>query len=784
LEGKKMLYARTGLDGRPIQTLREHTFHVAKRAKDYLSSVGMQDCGYLAGLCHDEGKAARLWQNYLLSGGIKVSHAPQSKAFLESICNESGCSSAFAQFLSEAVGAHHTGLHDMLETAFGEERSDPACGEAFFEDCISKEELAGLLPPAEKEFQRAIDRIKAGEQNGPGAGAESCLFQAGLLLRYLLSALVDADRLDAAQSEGKFPLEPDHTGRDLWPLFLEKLEKKLRSFPADTPVNRLRAEISAACAEAGEGPRGIYRLHVPTGGGKTLSGLRFALRQCLAHGMDRIFYVIPYTTILDQTAAEFRKIFDGEGDVLVHDSNFLPDEDDERYYALAERWNAPVVLTTQVQFLNAFYLGKTGSARRMHMLANSVVLFDEVQTVPLKCLSLFYCAVSFLVKRCGCTAVLCTATQPPMAAQPAEEVFYSLPEPTQIVQNVDENFRAFRRTRTVDASGGPPRSAENLADFVMGLGETSALVVLNTKRAVRNLYEALKSRPCEVYHLSTAMYPAHRARILAEIIEKLKAGDRETPLICVSTNLIEAGVDISFDCAVRSLAGLDSVAQTAGRCNRHGLFGQKDVYLIRSAEENLSRLPDLVKARNCTIRVLDEYRKDPAAFGGDLLGPEAVERYFTYYFGEERGVMNYPIPHLPDMTELLGRNVSMRQEAARRGVPAAGKLFGQSFQTAGEHFHVIEEDTTAVLVRCPESRDLIERLRAREDVKKDLRRAGLYSVGLFPYQIQNLKEAGTLDFDTLKDVGVTILDGGWYDDRTGVVTDGDIGRQIENYIIE
>lgn len=778
-----MLYARTGPDGRPIQTLREHTFQVAKRAEDYLSAVDMRGCGYLAGLCHDEGKASRPWQDYLLSGGMKIPHAPQSRAFLESVCGLCGCSAPFIQFLAEAAGAHHTGLHDMLELSFGEE-PDPACTEAFFEDCVSGEALAGLLPPAEEEFQRAIRRIGAEEQNGSEAGAESYLFQTGLLLRYLLSALVDADRLDAAESEGRFPPEPDRTGRDLWPLFLEKLEEKLASFPGDKPVDRLRAEISAACAEAGEGPKGVYRLHVPTGGGKTLSGLRFALRQCLAHGMDRIFYVIPYTTILDQTAAAFCEIFDGEGDVLVHDSNFLPDEDEARYYALAERWNAPVVLTTQVQFLNAFYLGKTGSARRMHMLANSVVLFDEVQTVPLKCLSLFHCAVRFLVKRCGCTAVLCTATQPPTEAPPGTRSSYPLPEPAQIVKNVDENFRAFRRTRIVDMSGGPPRSAENLADFVMGLGEKSVLTVLNTKRAVRNLYEALKSRPCEVYHLSTAMYPAHRGRVLAEIIEKLKDKDRETPLICVSTNLIEAGVDISFDCAVRSLAGLDSVAQTAGRCNRHGLFEQKNVYLIRSAEEDLRRLPDLVKARNCTARVLDEYRKDPAAFGGDLLGIKAVERYFTYYFGEERGIMNYPIPPLPDMTELLGRNVSMRREAARRGVPAAGALFGQSFQTAGERFRVIEEDAAAVLVRAPESHALIERLRARKDVKKDLRKAGLYSVGLFPYQIENLKKAGALDFDTLRDVGVTILDGSWYDGQTGVLTDGDAGKQIENYIIE
>lgn len=334
-----------------------------------------------------------------------------------------------------------------------------------------------------------------------------------------------------------------------------------------------------ACRDFPAREQGIYRLYIPTGGGKTLSSLRFALNHARRWKKRRIFYFLPYIAVTEQNAQEIRRALADEygqveeGLALEHHSNLLPD-DEKQYAQLTERWDAPLILTTTVQFFNTLFLGKPQSARRMHSLAGAVLIFDEAQSLPVECLHLFNMACNFLAGFCGVTIVLCTATQPRLGGLNRPLLFNN---PVDLIPDCHEKFERLERT--------------------------IILVILNTKEAVYRLYRLLREtgnslppgeRP-SLFYLSTRLCPAHRLDRLDRLrreLERLPAAGRRNrpPVICFTTPLIEAGVDISFDCVIRSVMGLDSIAQAAGRCNRHGRDGPREVSVVNSAEERLNRL--------------------------------------------------------------------------------------------------------------------------------------------------------------------------------------------------
>jgi CRISPR-associated endonuclease/helicase Cas3 len=485
---------------------------------------------------------------------------------------------------------------------------------------------------------------------------ESLMFKYGLLARFLFSCLIDADRLSTADFENPGNMDiRNYSVYTPWDELIERFNAK--KFDKKNEVDELREAISRKCLEFSRKPKGLYQLTVPTGGGKTFASLRFALNHAAEQRMDRIIYIIPYTSIIDQNADEVRKVLEkkdidceySEKIVLEHHSNLTPEEETHRQSLLSENWDAPVVFTTSVQFLEALFGHGTRSARRMHQLAKAVIIFDEIQTVPIRCVHMFNVALRFLIKVCGTTAVLCTATQPLLDKIEKKERALQISSGQQMIQDMKRLFHDLRRVKVYDLrkpGGWPENEVVNLAlrelrSLQKLYQNAGVVIVVNTKTSAKNLFHLLKeSAPAAVFHLSTDMCPQHRLNILNTIKDRLR---RNQPTICVSTQLIEAGVDIDFGSVIRYLAGLDSIAQTAGRCNRHGLRKNGNVFIVNPEVENLGSLEDIKIAAEAAQRVLDEFKDSPERFDNDILSPAAMDQFYTYYFYDRKDKMNYPV---------------------------------------------------------------------------------------------------------------------------------------------
>ena len=570
-----------------------------------------------------------------------------------------------------------------------------------------------------------------------------------MLTKFVYSCLVDADRLDAYLFENGLEYKPSNPD---WDSFLARLVKKLGTFDATSEIGAFRRQVSDSCAQAGAREQGIYKLEVPTGGGKTLASLRFALEHAKRHGLERVIYVIPYLSILSQTAQDIRHTLDAdEFTVLEHHSGFLPDE--PTYYKLqTDRWDAPVVLTTQVQFLESLFSARGSDLRKLHNMANSVIIFDEAQSLPVKCVHLFNGAINFLYSVCGSTILLCTATQP---------LLDKVNRPIRLSENPSlvQCGPLAKRTRVVSKIKADGYSYLELADFVRERHESSTLVIVNTKAAAKALYEELKDDEVAVLHLSTNMCAAHRDAVIAELRQRLK--ERE-PILCISTQLIEAGVDISFACVIREVAGLDSIYQAAGRCNRHGEFEQvKDVYVVNISGQKLDKLPDIKIGAEITRWLFDEGRGDN------------IEEYYRRYFYARRGSTDYSIEG-GTLYDLLSHNKqgqhSYRGRKDKKGVPPPRML--AAIRSAADGFYVIDRGRMEVIVPYGRALELVSQYAAAagDDAKRRrlLQTLGKYSVSLYQYQLDALEQSGALYAQD----GLTILAGGFYDPERGVDLDG------------
>jgi CRISPR-associated endonuclease/helicase Cas3 len=546
--------------------------------------------------------------------------------------------------------------------------------------------------------------------------------------------------------------------------------------------------VAQACLDAAVKPKDIYQLTVPTGGGKTLASLRFALHHAQARTNDnekieRIFYIVPYTTIIDQNADKVREILEKADErdkvVLEHHSNLTPEQETRRHNLLAENWDAPVVFTTQVQFLEALFGSGTRDARRMHQLANSVIILDEVQTVPVRIVHMLNAALRFLTHDCGSTVILCTATQPPLDKLPENPYRALTIQPAQkIIQNEVELFEKLKRVEVHDERRPERWSNIEIADLVeRALQEKgSVLVVVNTRASAQALYQQIKARGlAETRHLSTNMCPAHRVDVLDKIRAKLKSTE---PIICVSTQLIEAGVDIDFGAVIRALAGLDSIAQSAGRCNRHGMReGLGSVWVVNPQEENLDRLIDIKIGREKTQTVFDNFRDAPETLDFDRIGLSAIASYYQHYYQARKDEMNYPVDAKSavgrddDLFNLLSLNTVSTKvyQNVHQAHPDPGITFRQSFQSAAKSFQVIDSATRGVVVPYAGGDEVIKDLCgafALEKQGKLLKRAQRYSVNLFTYQFDNLVKAGAIK-EVQPGAGIYHLDKQYYSDEFG-----------------
>ncbi|NTW88110.1 MAG: CRISPR-associated helicase Cas3' [Desulfobulbaceae bacterium] len=774
----KIAYAHVSGDRK--QTLLEHLSNVAGLSSTYADKIGLPLHGELIGLLHDLGKYSSVFQRYLKSAtgllnsdedeefvdvnGLKgkIDHSSAGAQFIwKEFSSKGPLASVLAQVISICIASHHSGLIDCLqpglkttvEDAYSK-RISKSFQQTHLAESLSMVDQDILIRAkkllAKKELIESFEAVVLNiVRHSPTQQDKSIVAQnhLGLLIRFLLSCLIDADRTDSACFAS--PSNSCHVRKASvdWSLLTDRLERHLGQFAHLTTIERIRKEISEHCLAAAARDKGIFTLTVPTGGGKTLASLRFALHHASLHNFDRIISFIPFTSIIDQNAEVVRQILEPEGIVsgsvvLEHHSNLTPELQTWHNRLYSENWDAPVIYTTLVQFLDALFGHGTRGARRMHQLSNAVLIFDEIQTLPINCIHLFNNAINFLVEQCGSTVVLCTATQPLLQKVDSNLGAIRLAEGSEIMPDVPSLFDVLKRVDILNqrkANGWSPKEITALAQEESSVSG-SCLVVANTKSTAKTLYRICSiTFPGRLYHLSTSMCPVHRKETLQKIRQSLES---HQSMICVSTQLIEAGVDIDFGSVIRLQAGLDSIAQSAGRCNRHGKMSSSGrVHIVNLRDENLKRLPDILVGRDKADRVLDDFEKDPERFRYNCIGPEAMSWYYDNYFYSRADEMAYPLVsselgYADTLLGLLSANTITVEEFKRINHRYPDIYFRQSFMTAGKLFKAINTPTRGVVVPYQtEGLDIVGRLCEMTGQSIDfalLRKAQQYSVNVVP----------------------------------------------------
>lgn len=749
------------------QTLEEHSRETAKYSQKAIESVGLGETGYLAGVIHDKGKAGHAFDFYIRNAFAgervirgSVNHTAAAVRFLMENYHNAGTDyeNVTSEILAIAAGSHH-GCFDCIDEQqkngflYRKNKTDIDYDEVlenFLSQCVGPDELEERFRKSEKEIQNSMSRIEKMVCVESENMEEEYMFYISLLSRLVLSAVIEGDRSDTVRfmknMEAPCRKSKDET-RILWEKCLNNVETRLNKFSVQSQINMARRKISEQCKiMAGNSP-GIYRLNVPTGSGKTLSGLRFALAHAVKHGKERIIFTAPLLSILEQNAKVIREYIGDDSLILEHHSNFvsadMTKEMLEEWELLEDTWSSLVIITTLVQLLNTMFSGKTTCIRRFHSLCDSIIVIDEVQTVPARLLSMFSLAVNFLTEFCGATVVLCSATQPCM-----EKIRYSLHEPVTDIVPYDETlWSAFRRTEIVNERG---RTLEDIGKFAierLNEGIDNILIICNKKIQANRLYEDLKNQADCVFLISAAMCMAHRKNTLERINAALKNGRK---MICVSTQVIESGVDISFQCVIRLMAGMDSVVQSAGRCNRNGEAGSgilAPVYLIECIGEDLSRL-DLIQMGKCgTIALVNDYNKNPEKYNHELLSDSAIAFYYmSLYQQMDKG---YQDGYVPGKAMCLLDLLSVNREFVNESIPEIEKFVcRQAFKTAGELFSVFDEETFTVITPYGKGRELISLLCSNQSdfgkTKELLDEAKPYTVSLYKNQIDILKKNNAL----------------------------------------
>lgn len=713
------------------QPLCAHLTEVARRCGEFASRFGAEPWGKVCGLLHDLGKFSREFQARL-EGGRRVDHATAGARKAVEVFGP-----GLGRLLAYAVAGHHSGLPDGGTD--GGARTDT---------------LSGRLDPAKVnvpeilDFESVLDVARI-QLPRPPIGRDG--FSRAFFIRMLFSSLVDADFLDTeawlardkAGLRGGYPAVPE---------LLQQLDQHLDTICRyDTPVNQRRAEILARCREAAVLKPGIFSLTVPTGGGKTLSSMAFALRHADLYSLERVIYAIPYTSIIEQNAAVFRSIL-GKDAVLEHHSNFEPpreDEEDETSPALrmrlaAENWDTPLVVTTNVQFFESLFAARGSRCRKLHNVARSVIILDEAQMLPTPLLQPCLAALRELAANYGVSVVLCTATQPALHQAPYLPCGFADGEVREIVPDHAALYEDFRRVEVTHAGG--LSDAEVTARV---LARPQVLCIINTRGHARKLFERLGTGDGH-FHLSALLCPAHRAKKLAEIRRRLKEGE-----ICrvISTQLVEAGVDVDFPAVLRAATGIDSVAQAAGRCNREGrLFGRGEMTVFD---------PECGLPPGYFHRTADVGALTARAFP-DLLSPDAVRHYFTQLYSFEGA----------DGLDTKGILRRLEENARSLSFP---------FREIAEDFRLIDSAMDSLIIPWDEeARRLIRELRHTDFPAATARKLQRYTVHIYRRTLGELKAAGVVE--TLADSFHVLTNDCLYDDDLGLCPEDPTFRNAEDDI--
>lgn len=780
------------------QTMREHADHVAFLAENSCSLPEMNDLVKLIGILHDAGKLSQAnqkdFENILNQGDEVHKHGLDHSTAGGRLSQELIKEWPVSEFISTAIYFHH-GVGDCIDLKNGqslqrhrnEKEIEYEWIKKKFFRIYDKELVEDYCRKAEQSYRSLYSKVNIFHKESKTSGREygNGNFFMGMYFRVALSLLIDGDWTDTACFFQNIPLArriSKEETQEIWKECIGKFEQYMEKEVQNNPqngnlLNVFRQEISDSCRNAAETDQDLYRLTVPTGAGKTLSSLRFALYHAEKTEKQHIIYIAPFNSILEQNAEEIRKAIGNAPIVLEHHCNVIYEEgEEEKYRSLTETWDSPVIVTTAVQILNTLFSSQKSCIRRMHTLCNSIIIFDEVQAIPIRCVELFNLAVNFLSKFCNTTVVLCSATQPSLARIKENNIC----ECMEMSGSSEKYAEAFKRTDIIDATDLYPggMEIEDLSNFVLEKAELyqSTLAIVNTTACALKTFQRLKEIcPAEyvLFHLSNNMCPQHKLDTLSKIKESLKA--RSKKVICISTQVVEAGVNFSFGCVVRSKAGLDNVIQAAGRCNRHKELGKMGaVFIVQMSKEaeNLNHLQEIRNAQAALQKVLDDFKKEPCKFKERLDSEEAIRFYYDNYYEQIRtNETKFPVDkYATTITDLLGENKTGRSQYKRANGREVKTKLPQAFLTAGQTFEVIANDykVNIVVPYQEEAKKLLDKLSQNyleaEEKKQILRKLQRYTVGISEQRKEKLGNAIYKSYNG----ELFVLCDGYYDKDVGV----------------
>lgn len=659
------------------QRLDDHAIGVARLAAEFAAPIGLESAAYLAGLLHDLGKYTPSFQERLAGADKTVDHSTAGAWHIYELVKRPSNDWLMAQLISYGILGHHAGLPDRRGPTGFDERidrfaSDPRRG---IDPCWRE----ALQPDGKSLFPSNFQLV-----------GEHAQFRLALMARMIFSCLVDADfkdteafycRIDGLQKDRDWAALPG-----LLPLLLSRFDSHMAGLGrADTSVNVLRAEILAHVRSKAADTPGLFTLTVPTGGGKTLASLGFALDHATAHGHRRIIYAIPFTSIIDQTAKIFRDVLGGGDDIVLEHHSAIDEEvqrsrsdrtSRDKLKLAMEDWAAPVVVTTNVQLFESLFAARPSRARKLHNIARSVIILDEAQTIPRPLLIPCMRVLEELARNYGCTIVLCTATQPAL-----DQTQLKSGLPLKGRELAPDPMRLSNALRRADIHRAGDMSN---ADLIVELREQpQALVIVNSRKHAYELYSDVMAAGLDgVVHLTTRQYAAHRRLILADVRERLKHEGR--PCRVIATSLIEAGVDVDFPRVWRAEAGLDQIIQAAGRCNREGRRDRaQSIVTVFSA-------PDYAAPPEIRGLIGDMVRTASAV--PDLMSLEAIELFFReayWRLGSDK----------LDKEKIIGMFI----------VDGRGPIF--DFRKAADKFRMIESGMVPVIVPFDDAaKEAVEKL--------------------------------------------------------------------------
>lgn len=769
------LYAHTkeGAEEDEWQPLEEHLLNVADRAASFAAAFGYGNWGRALGILHDAGKVSAAFQQRLHGSGEQVDHStPGAWEALSRYRSELG--DANGRLLAYALVGHHGGIPNGVRG----ERTP-------LKSRLDKEGINDIAQEFEEYAASVGISIPGGDSLEPIPFEKLALcgkrdiamtrgiFSTSVLDRMLFSCLVDADYLDTEHFvTPDVSAARDGIHRDAVATLSQKLDmhmESLQSSAAPSRVNSMRAMVLEDCRSAAKWAPGIYTLTVPTGGGKSLASLSFALHHAAANNMNRVIYAIPFTSIVEQNAQVFRLVL-GDDNVLEHHSNYDFDAVDNDERRLAERlavqnWDTPLVVTTNVQLLESLFSNKPSKCRKLHNIANSVIVLDEAQMLPDNLLKVSLAMLEELVADFNVTVVLCTATQPAL-----EGLWPFGASPREIASHQDELLSVFRHRARFVIEGGLKEE-----ELVGALASSQqVLCIVGTKKKARVLYEDVINRVCEeelceednlgIFHLSANMTPLHRSEILAEIRRRLSTGER---CIVISTQLIEAGVDVDFPVVYREMAGIDSLIQAAGRCNREGRLPEGVVHVFEISDEvdlglSSKRLDGswLGQMKDIARCVIDAH--------GKTLDPSMSKEFFENRYGAatEKGL------------DVEGLYSAMTSESLLAGNSIFGTL---NFEDYANKYRIIEDISAPVFVPWGEKGfELLSELQRAcsqgipaSAFASKLQRS---SVGVAQWRLIELERSGIVDSKTYAPINVLSLEHDCrqtYSDAVGLLDPGE-----------